>query len=274
LAQAAEAAASGPSRPLYVIGTEVPPAGGMGRGHAVVPTAAAHVARTMAVHRRAFDDQHLQDAFARVVALVVQPGVDFGNESVEHLDPNGLTALTKALGGEPRLVYEAHSTDYQRPAAYGALVAARFAILKVGPAATNALRQALFALEAMEAELADPKDRSGLGAAVEHAMLADPSWWQSHYDAEPARLRYLRRFSYSDRIRYYWTVPEVEVAQARLFANLERDLPLPLIGQYMPHLHDAVADGRLLPRPLRLCHANVQHALAPYLAATVPAHAA
>ena len=44
------------------------------------------------------------------------------------------------------MVFEAHSTDYQTPAALGALVQDHFAILKVGPGVTFALREALWAL--------------------------------------------------------------------------------------------------------------------------------
>ena len=58
------------------------------------------------------------------------------------------------------MVFEAHSTDYQTAGALRALVEDRWAILKVGPALTFALREALFALSAIEEELiAAPRAR-------------------------------------------------------------------------------------------------------------------
>lgn len=55
------------------------------------------------------------------------------------------------------MVYEAHSTDYQTQTAYQELVRDHFAILKVGPALTFALREAIFALAQIEQELSHPK---------------------------------------------------------------------------------------------------------------------
>ena len=61
--------------------------------------------------------------------------------------------LTELLKDEAGLVYEAHSTDYQRPESYRNLVRDGFAILKVGPALTFAMREVLEALSLIEAEL-------------------------------------------------------------------------------------------------------------------------
>lgn len=59
------------------------------------------------------------------------------------------------------LVFEAHSTDYQMPQALRQLVKDHFAILKVGPALTFALREALFSLAAIEEELLPAKPAQG-----------------------------------------------------------------------------------------------------------------
>ena len=50
------------------------------------------------------------------------------------------------------MVYEAHSTDYQTAEDFKALVRDHFAILKVGPALTFAMREALWALDHIERE--------------------------------------------------------------------------------------------------------------------------
>ena len=270
MAEAAEAAARDVrATPVYVIGTEVPPPGGMGSGHKIVPTDADAVANTYETHRQAFAARGLDAAFARVAAIVVQPGLDFGNEEVVHFAPAGATRLSSSLGRLDHLVYEAHSTDYQLPAAYGELVHAHFAILKVGPAATFALREALYALEAIEAELIPATSRCDLRAALEAAMLERPADWVSHYPGSPEKQAYLRHFAYSDRLRYYWPAPDVEAAVKRLRTNLERaGIPLPLISQHLRQLHDPVAAGDIAATVDELAKALVKLALAPYADAT------
>lgn len=265
LAQTAERAAKETGTSLrYIIGTEVPPPGGMGSGHEIVPTAPDHAERTWALHREAFARSGLSQAFERVVAIVVQPGLDFGNEDVVHFDPQSAAALSARLSVLGRAVYEAHSTDYQHPAAFASLVANHFAILKVGPAATFALREALFALEAIERELS-PENPSTLRATVDAAMREQPGHWAGHYGGNDRDMAYLRAFSLSDRIRYYWTAPAVASAVGALLANLSvRPIPLPLISQYFPQHAPSVAEGRIEPSPAALIGANIERALAPY----------
>lgn len=270
MAAVAEAAARDVgAQPIYVIGTEVPPPGGMGSGHAIVPTDPAAVSATYETHRHAFDALGLADAFERVAAIVVQPGVDFGNEEVVQFEATGARALSAQAARLDPLVYEAHSTDYQLPQNYGALVEAHFAILKVGPAATFALREAIYGLEAIEVELVGAAKRSGVRTAMEAAMLARPDDWSSHYPGTPQKQAYLRHFAYSDRLRYYWTVPAVARAVDALFANLESTgVPLPLISQYLPTLYGPVTAGEVTPETRALVKAAVKLALLPYAVAT------
>jgi D-tagatose-1,6-bisphosphate aldolase subunit GatZ/KbaZ len=265
LARAAESANGTGHTLCYVIGTEVPPPGGMGAGHAIEPTTPEAVADTVEAHRLAFAAGDTEAAFAKVVAVVVQPGVEFGNEDVVHFDEVAAAPLTSAVAGLPGIAYEAHSTDYQRPEVFAGLVRSHFAILKVGPALTFALREALFALEGVEKELVDGSQRSGLSAVVEAEMRAHPEQWQGHYSGTSERQRYLRRFSLSDRIRYYWTAPGVKRAVATLLANLDRtELPLPLISQFFPQHFEAVRSGTVAGNANALCEANVRAALLPY----------
>ncbi len=138
-----------------------------------------------------------------------------------------------------------------------------FAILKVGPAATFALREAIYALDLAARELPGWTPAMAVRDAMEAAMLRDPAHWQSHYGGDEARRAYLRHFGYSDRLRYYWTDPAVEAATAALFGAMDT-LPLPLVGQYFPQHLATVAEGTLAATPEALCAASVQHALAPY----------
>ncbi len=245
------AAERGLPPPVYVIGTEVPIPGGeasLAGGLAVTTPAAA--AQTLEIHRQAFDTPPLREAWQRVIAMVVQPGVDFDHSSVHDYDPAAASELADFLERQPRIVFEAHSTDYQRESGLHALVRDHFAILKVGPAATFAYREALFALAAIEAELLPPEQRSRLPQVLEDVMLAQPKYWQAHYHGDEATLRLLRAFAFSDRCRYYWGEPALLAAVDTLFANLERHAPpLVLLSQYLPEQFRAVRAGTLANTP-------------------------
>lgn len=213
LAEIAErtAAEHGLPPPVYVIGTEVPIPGGeasLAEGLQVTTPAAA--AQTLAIHQQAFDTPQLRDAWQRVIAMVVQPGVDFDHSSVHEYNPDAAHALADFLERQPRIVFEAHSTDYQRESGLHALVRDHFAILKVGPAATFAYREALFALAAIEAELLPAAQCSHLPQVLDEVMVAQPKYWQSYYQGDAAALRLLRRYSFSDRCRYYWGEPALD----------------------------------------------------------------
>ncbi|AJC46986.1 D-tagatose-bisphosphate aldolase, class II, non-catalytic subunit [Xanthomonas sacchari] len=268
LAEIAErtAAAHGLPPPVYVIGTEVPIPGGeasLAGGLQVTTPAAA--AQTLAIHRRAFDTPSLRAAWQRVIALVVQPGVDFDHSSVHDYDPAAAAALADFLEQQPRIVFEAHSTDYQREDALHALVRDHFAILKVGPAATFAYREALCALAAIEAELLPAAQCSQLPQVLDAAMLAQPGSWQSYYPGDAAAQRLLRRHSFSDRCRYYWGEPTVRAAVDTLFANLEAHAPpLVLLSQFLPEQYRAVRAGQLATTPAALIQHRIGLCLGEY----------
>lgn len=270
LAKAAEAAASD-EKPIYVIGTEVPPPGGMGEGHEIVPTPPESVNGTWETHREAFAKAGLHKAFSRVCAIVVQPGLDFGNENLVAYAPAAAAALSEAVKSLDAAVFEAHSTDYQRPEAYRALVAGRFAILKVGPAATFALREALYGLEAIERELVSASERSNLRETLESAMLADPGNWKGHYNGDARHVAWLRHYSWSDRIRYYWTVPAVASAVDVLVDNVDRcKVPLPLTSQFLPQHFERISRGDDPPDCRSIVVDHIKLTLAPYFNASAP----
>ena len=266
LARAAEAAGSERDpRPVYIIGTEVPAPGGMGQGHDIVPTAPESVLATWRAHQLAFTGIGLTEALARVVAIVVQPGLDFGNEQIVRFAPAKAAELADTVLTLDGVVYEAHSTDYQPAASYTALVAMHFAILKVGPAATFALREAVYALESIARELPGWNAQGSVRSALEAAMLTDPAHWAGYYTGTAAQQEYLRHYSYSDRLRYYWTGAAVEAAIAALVGHLDQhELPLPLISQFMPQHARAVAAGEVAATADALCSANIKLALKPY----------
>jgi D-tagatose-1,6-bisphosphate aldolase subunit GatZ/KbaZ len=257
-------------QPVYVIGTDVPPPGGIVAGGGGVPVTTVEELRgTVELCGKAFDAPGLRDAWSRVRAVVVQPGVEFGDRDVQPYDRARAAGLCAAARDLPGLVLEGHSTDYQDAAALRALVEDGVAVLKVGPALTFAMREALFALEHVERELATGNP-SGLGEALEQAMLADPPHWSAYYRGEERELALARRFSLLDRCRYYWTVPAVQQAVERLLANLRgRPIPWTLASQYLPR---QAGRARELPtEPLELVRDAVREVLRDYAAAVRPA---
>lgn len=240
LAAAAEAHFGGGLRPVYVIGTEVPvPGGAVEELDHLQITAPRSVAQTYEVHRQAFSALHLEDAFSRVIALVVQPGVEFGHSEVIHFDPKKAQELSACLQDMPGLVFEAHSTDYQTEAGLGQLVQNGFAILKVGPWLTFALREALYALDCVADVMDGHPPRGALMAAVEDVMQEAPANWEKYYSGSDLDLWLQRHFSYSDRIRYYWPSPKAKDAVERLMARLEgKELIDPVLSQYLPEVED------------------------------------
>ena len=264
LAARAEAAAT--ASPAYVIGTEVPTPGGATEAlDHLEPTRPEAALRTYAVHREAFRAVAGR-AWARVAALVVQPGVEFGNEDVAVYVPERARALAAALGQMPGLVFEAHSTDYQPAAALGQLVRDGFAILKVGPGLTFALREAIYGLDAVVATLRP--GTPSVPAAMERLMTGQPSAWQGHYPGTPEDQRRLRHHSYSDRIRYYWPKPEAVAAVDGLLAALEGvRIPPALVSQHLPCLHGRVTAGTVRPEARALLIEAVRDVLRTYSAA-------
>jgi D-tagatose-1,6-bisphosphate aldolase subunit GatZ/KbaZ len=271
LCAAAEAAATG-IKPVYVIGTEVPVPGGAAEALSTVEVTHADAARrTIDVHREAFAAAGLQDAWTRVIALVVQPGVEFDHDHVVDYVPEKATELVTVLDGQDHFVFEAHSTDYQRPDALAALVRDGFAILKVGPGLSFALREALFALAAIEDDLVDAGQRSNLRAVIERRMCEQPGQWQDYYHGTAEAQRQLRAFSYSDRLRYYWNDAEISAAADRMMRNLDQiEIPESVISQYLPDQYRALRQGLIGRDPKSLAIDRVRDALRPYAAACQP----
>ena len=169
------------------------------------------------------------------------------------------------------MVFEAHSTDYQTEPALAALVADGWGVLKVGPGLTFAMREALFALAAIEAELLPDDTSSRLPAVVEARMLAQPEQWESYYTGTPEEQALARRYSYSDRMRYYWPDPEIQAAVRRLFENLtRRNLPDPLLSAFLPMQYERVREGRLGRSPRQHVIDRLRDLLRTYAAAVIP----
>jgi D-tagatose-1,6-bisphosphate aldolase subunit GatZ/KbaZ len=274
LCLAAEASYPGGSnKPVYVIGTEVPTPGGATHsldGLAITPPVAA--AHTLAVHREAFKANGLSDAWSRVIAMVVQPGVEFDHDSVIQYQRSKATSLIEwRQQHASEIVFEAHSTDYQLDHSYRELVEDGFAILKVGPALTFALREALDALAAIEALLVAPEQQSRLLETLEQTMISHPAAWQPYYAGDAKEQALLRRFSYSDRVRYYWHYPEIGTAVSRLISNLtETKVPESVLSLFLPAQYTRVRTGEIAGDPTSLIVDKIKDVLRVYAKACQP----
>lgn len=237
----------GGEAPVYIVGTEVPVPGGAHESldHLQVTSPEA-AANTIEAHRSALEARGLAEVWPRVIGLVVQPGVEFSHREVVEYAPAKAVNLSAFIESQPTMVYEAHSTDFQSPACLEALVRDHFAVLKVGPAVTFALREALWALDHVEREWLGASRASGLRNVALSAMGADPRHWKKYYNGAGPQLGFEQQFSLSDRIRYYWPHAAVEKALQTMIENLDREPPpLALISQYLPQEYEAIRSGGL-----------------------------
>jgi D-tagatose-1,6-bisphosphate aldolase subunit GatZ/KbaZ len=276
LCQAAEEALKdlppGATPPLYVIGTEVPaPGGEPAPGASPAVTTIESLQQTMQVFQATFAERGLSAAWQRVIAVVVQPGVEFGDNVVFEYDSSKARSLSAGLPQSPSLAYEAHSTDYQPPGALAQMVEDHFAILKVGPWLTFAFREAVFSLSAIERELFAGRKGPRLSRVrevLDQVMLKDPSHWRSYYHGDENQLRFSRAYSYSDRCRYYWHETAVQKEIERLIENLRtHSVPLTLISQYLPLEYEAIRVDQIENQPGAMIRYHIQLVLRSYAAA-------
>jgi D-tagatose-1,6-bisphosphate aldolase subunit GatZ/KbaZ len=252
--------------PWYVIGTEVPaPGGALGKNGAMTVTDPQDLRRELAHYEKAFRRAGVEQAWKRVLAVVVQPGVDFDDHQAAAYRPQAAAALSACHERLPNaMTFEIHAAAYQTPSALKRMVQDHFTLLKIGPCLTFALREALFALAHIENEIPGLAQPSDLMAVMERLMLSHPEHWDNHCHGTARERYYLRRYGLRDRIRYYWFRAEARKACEQLMHNLRQPIPHPLVLQFLPDLAGAIADGSLSPTPEAILQARIQSALQPY----------
>jgi len=261
--------------PVYIVGSEVPiPGGAQSEEEGLHVTTVDDFLATVETFRAAFAAHGLDSAWNRVIAVVVQPGVEFGDDSIHEYNRPAAQSLCAAGKGLSNLVFEGHSTDYQTPEALKMMVEDGIAILKVGPALTFALREALFSLNLVEKELFrySPEVRqSNFIEVLDEAMLRRPHNWKSHYHGSPAKIRLARKFSFSDRARYDLPDFEVQESLALLLSNLgSTEMPVTIVSQYMPIQYRHIREGKIKNSAEDLLKDRVMDCINDYLFATVP----
>jgi D-tagatose-1,6-bisphosphate aldolase subunit GatZ/KbaZ len=258
--------------PVYIIGTDVPPPGGAKEHHNIRITKPEEVEETIALTEKAFQKYNLNEAWERVIGIVVQPGVEFGDSEVFDYDRSKSKPLVRLIENYPTLVYEAHSTDYQKKELLRNMVEDHFVFLKVGPWLTYAFREAIFALALIEMEMLSNKKGillSNLIDIVDQRMLEFPKYWEKYYTASEEENKLKRKYSLSDRIRYYWSDKKVEESLQRLIKNLnENKIPLTLISQYLPEEYNAISEGMISENPEEIILHKISSVLEIYNYAT------
>ncbi len=246
LCAVAERAANAQSQPVYVVGSEVPvPGGATENEDALAVTPPENLDATLDAFRKAFHEKGLDEAFSRVIAVVVQPGVEFADNTIITYDPAKAAQLTRHAKTLP-FVLEGHSTDYQPTSALRAMRRDGIAILKVGPALTFALREALYALESMEKDLYAYSPTGGYSRfsdVLEQKLMQQPKYWERYYHGSEGDLAFARRYSLSDRCRYYLEDDGIKESIQRLVANINaKPLPFGLTSQYFPAQKEAILE--------------------------------
>lgn len=225
LCAVAETHAPDPQKLIYIIGTEVPiPGGETEEPDALDVTSVARFRDTIQTHRDAWAARGLDAVWSRIVSVVTQPGVDFGHTSIYPFEPEKAQPLSEAILSEEGLTFEAHSTDYQSTQALTDLVKNHFFFLKVGPELTFRFREAVWALASIEDQLGVDQP-SRIREIIKDVMNAKPGYWRDYYSGTDEQLQILKIFSYSDRIRYYWSDEKVAAALGRLVRTLTTNTP-------------------------------------------------
>ena len=256
--------------PVYVIGSEVPiPGGAVGaEDNGVQVTKVEDFKNTVAAFEKAFAKEGLdKDVWERVIGVVVQPGVEEKDSGCTEYDREKAKDLMAAIKDFPTLVFEGHSTDYQTKIKLRELVEDGVGILKVGPGLTFAMREAMFALENIEKELIYGTDTepSKFAEVLDAEMLKNDKNWKKHYQGTELEIRLKRKYSFSDRCRYYMPTPAVEAAADRLLTNLRTlGIPLNLLSQFMPIQYTKVREGYLKNDPVELIEERIINTIDEY----------
>jgi D-tagatose-1,6-bisphosphate aldolase subunit GatZ/KbaZ len=250
-------------KPVYVIGTEVPiPGGAQEEEETISVTTRDDLEVTIELSKKAFFKRDLQGAWERVIAVVVQPGVEFSDTQVIKYNRDNVSKLKNEIEKYPNLVFEAHSTDYQSKLALTEMVEDHFGILKVGPWLTYAAREAIFALSDIENELVASEKSSNLRDEIDDVMVENPKYWERHYHGTQQEINLARAYSYSDRIRYYWTDKKVITLLDKMMSNLnEIVIPTTLISQYLPNQYHLIVENKIENNPESLIINKVSEVL-------------
>lgn len=259
-------------RPVYIIGTEVPYPGGSQENEEVTKINDFH--KTINLTKRAFIENNLDNVWNNVIGVVVNPGIEFGSDAIKKYDSDKFKEIKNSLENYRSLIFEGHSTDFQPPQLLKKMVEDKIAILKVGPALTFAVREAIFALAMIEEELLKyDNDRavSNFIDILDMVMIDNDEHWREYFSGKEKNIKLYRKFSYFDRSRYYFSHPDVRKALEKLIANLKTiNISAPVLSQYLPNQYKKVKKGQMNMTPEELIKGKVKDVLKEYYKAITP----
>ncbi len=273
LCRAAESARSPTQKkkglPVYVIGAEAPrPGGSLASSESAVVTDPKSLAEFLDRCEKAFAGAGIKDAWRRVCAVVVQPGIEFGDDWIVFYNRERAATLAGSFSLLPEhMAFEIHATDFQPESSLRMMVCDHFSLLKTGPCLTHAFREAVFALGRIEDALyaRNPSvKRSRILSVISRVIIADPYFVDHPAVLQTPEGRIRVFYGFRDRVRYYWNRTPIKRAMDRLMRNLEAGIPLPLVSQYFPELFSKVAAGEIKPEPASLLRAKIMLAATPY----------
>ena len=77
-------------------------------------------------------------------------------------------------------------------------------------------------------------------------MRNDPKYWDKHYSGTEEEIKLCRKYSYSDRCRYYLSREDVVAAVNKLIDNMSKvSIPMNMLHQYMPAQYSKIIRGEL-----------------------------
>ena len=244
--------------PVYIIGSEVPIPGGAQatEEEGLQVTKVDNFETTIRTFKEAFIKYGANEAIDYIIGVVVQPGVEFSSDEVWEYNREKAGELSKAIKRYPNLVFEAHSTDYQTKYKLRELVEDGYIILKVGPAFTFGFREGAFSLNDIEEELLkfNPNyELSKFKEVLDFSMVKNPKEWTKHYSGSGDKIKLERKFSLSDRCRYYMPNDNVDFTLNRMINNLSNiEIPLTVVSQYMHNQYIKIREGKLRLSPTEL----------------------
>ena len=137
------------------------------------------------------------------------------------------------------------------------------------PELTFGFREGAFALNCIEEELLQYNDKFELSRfreILDFEMVKDSRQWEKHYVGSGRKVKLERKYSLSDRCRYYMPNEEVDFALNKMLDNLSKvDIPLPLISQYLPNQYRLIREGKLENTPIELLKSKIGEYIDDYL---------
>ena len=237
--------------PVYVIGTEVPVPGGATEDldELAVTTPQAALRDDRHAPRAVRASAGWPSAWPRVIATVVQPGVEFDHHKVIDYAPEKARALSTFI--EPVDAVRLRGAFDRLPDAPAACRAGARSLRDPEGRARRYLCAARGACgrSTRSSARCSSADRAPGFARSRSSDARRAAHWRKYYHAQPARTRLELQYSLSDRIRYYWPDPQIAAAQRQAVRQPARDPPpLALVSQYLPIAYAACRAGRSATR--------------------------